>query len=151
VCVGDASVCDSWDDQNCTGALSPEECTDLFCGSACAFNAQIGAACSRAAAIVLDPGPASQPAVQAVQASAAPLNDVTLEGESLIEAASYLSLGVQEIAQESAQDPARIGCYSAGVTAFSEAVTTLSMAVTGAEYALGAGYLPSDGAGGGSP
>ncbi len=149
VCVGDVSACDNWEDQNCSGALAPDECTDLFCGSLCAFDAEIGAECSRAGAIVLDPGPASQQALSAVQMSAAPLNDVSLEGESLIDAASYLSLGVQEIAQEASQDPKQIGCYSAGVTAFSEAVTTLSSAVTGAEYALGAGYLGGgDGAGG---
>ncbi len=76
----------------------------------------------------MDPGTASQQGLSAVQMSAAPLNDVSLEGEKLIEAASYLSLGVQEIAQEAAQNPDLIGCYSAGVNAFSEAVTTLTKA-----------------------
>ncbi len=139
VCVGDVTSCETWEDQTCTGALAPEACTDIFCGSLCAFRAELDAECSRAAAIVTDPGAASQTALMAVQMSAAPLSDVTLEGEKLIEAASYLSLGVQEISQRAAQDPALVGCYSVGVNAFSESVATLTAAITGAEYALGAG------------
>jgi hypothetical protein len=139
VCVGYVTSCDTWENPSCTSALDPEACTDVFCSAICAFRAELEAECSRASAIVSDPGSASEDALMAVQMSAAPLNDVLLEGDQLILAASHLSLTAQEVAQEATLDLDLVGCYSTGVTTLTEAINTLVTAINGAEYALGAG------------